>query len=112
MTQCQVIAEMLEDISILAGRTPVLTLLDIDAIVFDSTSSNTGLDKGLAGCILKRRKELYYSAGHEGEPPVFIIHKCEDHVLNLMSSDYEKLLIKNSPTLMISNKHRTNNCTR
>jgi hypothetical protein len=106
ITQCKVIVEMLDDISMLAGHTRKLTLLDIDAIVFDSTSSNTGLDKGLAGCILKRRKELYDVGHHEGDPPELIIHKCEDHVLNLISSDYEKVLIQNSPSVQVSSKHR------
>jgi hypothetical protein len=97
---------MLEQISILAGYTPTLTLLDIDAIVFDSTSSNTGLHFGLSGCINKKRKELYSAGGREGEPPELVIHKCEDHILNLISSDYEKKLIKESPALTISTKHR------
>ena len=106
ITQCQVIAEMLGDISTLAGHTPKLTLLDLDAIVFDSTSGNTGLDKGLAGCIIKGRRALHCTAGYEGDPPNLIVHKCEDHILNLISCDYEKVLIEKSPSLRVSSKHR------
>jgi hypothetical protein len=106
VTQCQVIQDMLKKISILADHTPILTLLDIDAIVFDSTGSNTGLSNGLAGNILTRRRELHSLSGGEGEPPDFIIHKCEDHILNLISCDYEKTLITGSPALMVNEKHR------
>jgi hypothetical protein len=97
---------MLDDISTLAGHTPKLNLLSLDAIVFDSTGSNTGMKHGLAGCIVKGRKELYCAAGFLGEPPKFIIHKCEDHILNLISSDFEKELITLSPSLKVSTKHR------
>jgi hypothetical protein len=105
-TQCLVISSMLKDISVLADHTPELTLLDIDAIVFDSTSPNTGMNFGLAGLIIKERKILFASTGKSGEVPLLIIHKCEDHILNLMSSDFEELLIKKSPGLQVSKKHR------
>jgi hypothetical protein len=106
MRQCQLIVDMLEDISTLAGHIPKLTLLDLDAIVFDSTGSNTGMNTGLAGCIVIGRKQLWATMGCEGDPPNFIIHKCEDHILNLISSDYEKALIKHSSSLTVSTKHR------
>jgi hypothetical protein len=97
---------MLDDISTLAKHSPKLTLLDLEAIVFDSTSSNTGLDKGLAGCLIARRKILHHELKIQGDPPKLIIHKCEDHILNLISSDYERELIRNSPSLEVSKKHR------
>jgi hypothetical protein len=97
---------MLDDISTLAKHSPKLTLLDLEAIVFDSTSSNTGLDKGLAGCLIERRKKLHHELKIQGDPPKLIIHKCEDHILNLISSDYERELIRNSPSLEVSKKHR------
>jgi hypothetical protein len=97
---------MLDDISTLADHSPKLTLLDLDAIVFDSTGSNTGLKKGLAGCLIDRRKILHSEAGLQGEPSTLVVHKCEDHILNLMSSDYERVLLENSPSLQVSSKHR------
>jgi hypothetical protein len=105
-TQCQLIADMLDDISTLAEHSPKLTLLDLEAIVFDSTSSNTGLNKGLAGCLIEGRKKLHHELEIQGDPPKLIVHKCEDHILNLISCDYEKELIKNSPSLQVSKKHR------
>jgi hypothetical protein len=101
-----VIADMLDDISTLADHSPKLTLLDLDAIVFDSTSSNTGLKKGLAGCIMNERSKIHHKNGLLGDPPKMIVHKCEDHILNLISCDYEKVLITKSPSLQISGKHR------
>jgi hypothetical protein len=106
MRQCQLIVDMLEDISTLAGHIPKLTLLDLDAIVFDSTGSNTGRKTGLAGCIVNGRQELWKKLGHQDDAPEFIIHKCEDHILNLISVDYEKALIHHSSSLTVSNKHR------
>jgi hypothetical protein len=97
---------MLEDISTLAGHIPKLTLLDLDAIVFDSTGSNTGRKTGLAGCIVNGRQELWKKLGHQDDAPEFIIHKCEDHILNLISVDYEKALMHHSSSLTVSNKHR------
>jgi hypothetical protein len=44
-----------------------------------------------------------------GDPPTLRIHNCEDHVLNLMSKDYENELAKNSkPHLLLGKgkKHR------
>jgi hypothetical protein len=105
-TQCQVIQDMLREISLLVDHKPGLTLLDIDAIVFDSTSSNTGKNKGLVGQITNERKQIYSSMGNAGDPPKLVVHMCEDHILNLMSSDYEAALTKNNPSLMINQKHR------
>ncbi|MBL4704521.1 MAG: hypothetical protein JKY54_08365 [Flavobacteriales bacterium] len=43
----------------------------------------------------------------KGNPPDLNIIGCEDHILNLMSEDYEKWLVANSaPHLVINKKHR------
>jgi hypothetical protein len=45
--------------------------------------------------------------GKPESPPELIIQGCEDHVLSLMSKDYEDWLVKNSaPCLVLNKKHR------
>jgi hypothetical protein len=77
--------------------------------VFDTTSSNTGLKKGLAGLLIKERKRRWDTLGRSGELPKLQIQKCQDHVLNLMTGDYENELLKLSTDCVmneISKKHR------
>jgi hypothetical protein len=104
LTQLREIETAFKEISEMGGT--LVTILDLEGIVFDSTGSNTGLDKGLAGELLQARSKLWKEMNKEGEVPVLIIHKCEDHILNLMSQDLEKKLIEISPKMKIFSKHR------
>ena len=47
----------------------------------------------------------------EGEPPKLVIQGCEDHVLNLMSLDYEKWLGKTSDPHLLLGKNRKHRAT-
>lgn len=81
--------------------------MDIEAIVFDTTSSNTGENKGLAGRLRRARNTQWEVQGGEGSCPVLIVKGCEDHILNLMSKDMETYLVGHSlPALVINKKHR------
>ena len=82
-------------------------LYDIKAIVFDTTSSNTGDKKGLAGLLKNARENEWRQQRKEGEPSKLIVKGCEDHLMNLMSKDYEKYLVENSSPMFVEHgKHR------
>ena len=86
---------------------PSLSVFDIEAITFDTTSSNTGKKKGLAGLLTAARKEEWENQNREGEVPELVVKGCEDHLINLMSKDYEEYLVTNaSKNLIIKGKHR------
>jgi hypothetical protein len=59
--------------------------------------------------LAKERKRIWEEdLRKDGDPPKLFIHGCEDHVLNLMSKDYEHWLVKNSHDhlLIKKKKHR------
>jgi hypothetical protein len=81
----------------------------LETVVFDSTSSNTGLKNGLAGVLMKARQDMW-----NGEDPLpkLQIQKCEDHMFNLMSSDYEKDIIETSNGCVMHGKaHKKHRAT-
>ena len=84
-----------------------VTVLDIEAIVFDTTSSNTGLDKGLAGLLIEARITEWRKQNREGTVPDLVIKGCEDHILNLMSRDFERAVLAGAaPQLIMGEKHQ------
>jgi hypothetical protein len=84
-----------------------LTVADIEAIVFDTTSSNTGKIKGLAGLLTKARQAAWKEQNKLGSLRKLMVKGCEDHILNLMSKDYEKFLaLEGGSDLVIGQKHR------
>jgi hypothetical protein len=107
-TQLREIETMFHEINTLSSSSRTLSILDLETIVFDTTSSNTGLKKGLAGLLIRKREENWTKEGNSGPVPKLQIQKCQDHVLNLMSVDYENELIQNSSCVMNpkSKKHR------
>lgn len=67
----------------------------------------TGKKKGLAGLLTKARKAEWKAQGNKGEPPALHIQGCQDHIINLMSKDYEAFIVKTtSPYLIVGQKHR------
>jgi len=84
-----------------------VSVVDIEVIVFDTTSSNMGEKGGLAGLLRRAREEEWEEQGRVGILPVLTVKGCEDHILNLMSKDFEKYLVETSnPTLTLGQKHR------
>jgi len=94
-----------------------VSVVDIEVIVFDTTSSNMGEKGGLAGLLRRAREEEWEEQGRVGILPVLTVKGCEDHILNLMSKDFEKYLVETSnptltlaktsiPTLALGQKHR------
>ena len=84
-----------------------ITVVNIEAITFDTTGSNTGDNKGLAGLLRKAREEEWKKQNQLGIVPQLLVKGCEDHILNLMSVDYERHLVETAPTnLIIKGKHR------
>lgn len=84
-----------------------MTVVDIEAIVFDTTSSNTGEKGGLAGLLRRAREAKWVELRGVGPVSELKVKGCEDHVLNLMSKDVEKYLVLTSnPNLVLGKKHR------
>jgi hypothetical protein len=107
-SQLREIETLFTEINTLSSSERTLSILDLETIVFDTTSSNTGLNRGLAGLLLKKRKENWAKLGHSTPVPELQIQECQDHVLNLMSSDYEAAILANSSCVMNqkTKKHR------
>jgi len=107
-TQLQEIKKMLHDVNFFNEGKDLkrVSVVDIEAIVFDTTSSNTGKKKGLAALLKRAREEEWQTQGGVGPVPELIVKGCEDHILNLMSKDMEKYLVTTSiPSLVIGEKH-------
>ena len=60
----------------------------------------------MAGLLRKRRQELWNLQGNDTIAPELIVFGCQDHVLNLMSKDYEAKLVSEDPKLCVNSKHR------
>jgi hypothetical protein len=59
------------------------------------------------GLLIKEREKIWKALGKNGDPPRLVIQKCEDHILNLMSLDYETWLATNSnPRLLLGKKKK------
>ena len=62
------------------------------------------IDK-LIGLLQQALDKEWISQGRSGDPPKIIIQGCEDHLLNLMSKDYERYLIENChPNILVNAK--------
>jgi len=115
---------------------PEITVVDIEVIVFDTTSSNTGMPEsivlplyktkqlhtyiylfiifytgktgGLAGLLIEARRQKWVELGKSGSVPPLHIQGCQDHIINLMSKDYEVFLVADvsSALLLVEKKHR------
>ena len=55
---------------------------------------------------MTKREQLWNEKGKQGELKDLIFIGCQDHVLNLMSSDLERHLVEKQPNLCIGDKHR------
>jgi hypothetical protein len=61
----------------------------------------------LSGLLGKERKRIWEEDWKkDGDPPKLNIQGCEDHVLNLMSKDYEDFLVNNSDPHLLLNKKK------
>jgi hypothetical protein len=108
LTQLNVIKAAFKDFNaLIEAYTPsnvlvkTLTVLDVCSIVFDTTSSNTGDNFGLKGLLWKARREIYEDLSRQGIGAVYRplqTIKCEDHILNLVCSDFEGALIAMAKT--------------
>ena len=108
-TQLNEIQKLLETVNLFnEGKgARKITVVDIEAIVFDTTSSNTGKKKGLAGLLTKARQREWKEQNKPGTVPKLVIKGCEDHILNLMSRDFETALVRDAtPDLVVGKKHR------
>jgi hypothetical protein len=62
----------------------VTTICDIDSIVFDNASENTGIHNGVGALLNKERKKLRIDCDD------LVSKGCYDHILNLISKLYRK----------------------
>ena len=77
---------------------PKLTLLDFETIVYDTTSSNTGKHKGLGALLDIEQKKVWEKSFQEWPFYPLCQIGCQDHVLNLVSEDFEKFLVTHGET--------------
>lgn len=71
----------------------ITQLYDIKSISFDTTSMNTGKKNGIGALLNKRRLEIWIKEGKQGKDfENLIIKGCGDHIVNLWSNNYHKLI--------------------
>ena len=101
-TQLHILQELIDEINKINFEAkhpvPELTLLDFETIVYDTTSSNTGKHKGLGALLDYERKKVWEKSFQEWPFRPLRRIGCQDHVLNLVSEDFEKFLVAHGET--------------
>jgi len=113
-TQVSLILELLEEVNWISSRVfpqaQAIRPYHILSLGLDNTSSNVG-EKGVRGLLDEERRKSWEEDGYPGPCPPLIFVGCEDHLVNLISQDFEKIFVQDAKErgahhLLISDKHR------